>query len=725
MQDILLGRIGKDVAAYLDDIMIYTQKGSDHQLAVTSVLEMLSKHNLWLKPEKCEFSRPEVEYLGLLISCNCLRMDPAKVKAVTNWLEPQNVTELQRFIGFSNFYCRFINHFSGTARPLHDLKKAKTQFIWDNQCNAAFETLKTAFTTAPILKIADPYGPFVLECDCSDFALGAVLSQVCEKDKALHPVAFLSCLLIQSEKNYEIFDKELLAIFAAFKEWCHYLEGNPHRLKAIVYNDHQNLESFMTTKALTRRQARWAETLGCFDSEIVFRPGKKSSKPDALSHQTDLAPVNKDKLTFGQLLRPKNITDDTFAEVAEFDAYFQDESVELDDAKYWFQIDVLGVEPDAPDTREVKEIEHNASIIQKNRELTPLDERLQEMLQRPDTVSADGIIYTRGMMEVPSDEELKYAIFRSRHDCRLAGHLGRSRTLALVRRSFTWPLAKQFINRYVDGCASCQRAKPSTLQPFSPLDPLPILAGPWTDISYDMIMDLPPSNGFNSILTVVNCLTKMSHFVGCRKTMMASQLAELMLRNMWQLHGTPKTIVLDRGSIFTSQITRELNNRLGIWLQPSTTYHPHTDGQSEIANKAVELYLRHYVQYHQNDWEDLLAKAEFAYNNNHTSTGISPFRANYGFHPCFGGIPSAKQCIPAVKERLKQLASVQDKLRECLVEAQEAMKIQFNKGVRDTPRWQVGDEVWLNSKQISAARPCPNGFDRSPSLLKYPSRHIS
>jgi hypothetical protein len=228
IQDILLGQIGKDVAAYLDDIMIYTQRGANHQSAVTSVLETLSKHQLCLKPEKCEFSRAEVEYLGLLISCNRIQMDPGKVRSVTDWPAPRNVTELQRFIGFANFYRRFIDHFSKTTCPLHDLTKDKTPFRWDDTCDAAFEALKVAFTTAPILKIADPYRPFTLECDCSDFALGAVLYQVCERDGALHPVAFLSRSLIKSKQNYKIFDKELLAIVAAFKEWLHYLEGNLH-----------------------------------------------------------------------------------------------------------------------------------------------------------------------------------------------------------------------------------------------------------------------------------------------------------------------------------------------------------------------------------------------------------------------------------------------------------------------------------------------------------------
>ena len=117
MQDILLGRIGKDVAAYLDDIMIYTKQGLNHEEAVQAVLETLSKHTLWLKPEKCEFSRREVEYLGLLISCNRIRMDPSKVKAVSDWPPPQNVTELQQFVGFANFYRGFINQFPALQDP--------------------------------------------------------------------------------------------------------------------------------------------------------------------------------------------------------------------------------------------------------------------------------------------------------------------------------------------------------------------------------------------------------------------------------------------------------------------------------------------------------------------------------------------------------------------------------------------------------------------------------
>ncbi|WAQ88258.1 hypothetical protein PtA15_9A385 [Puccinia triticina] len=644
MQDILLGRIGKDVAAYLDEIMIYTQKGVEHEAAVSSVLDTLSKHQLWLKPEKCEFSRSEVEYLGLLISCNRVRMDPAKVTVVSEWPAPVTVTELQRFIGFANFYQRFIGDFSKITRPLHDLTRADIQFLWDGRCQEAFETLKTAFTTAPILKIADPYKPFLLECDCSDFALGAVLSQVCDKDNELHPVAYLSRSLIQAERNYEMFDKELLAIVAAFKEWRHYLEGNPNRLKAIVYTDHRNLESFMTTKSLTRRQVRWAETLGNFDFKIVFRPGRQSAKPDALSRRPDLAPTGEEKLTFGQLLKPENITPETFTAIAEMgpdyvevDDCFIDDSIDLQDADRWFEVDVMGVTHEE-DNREL--IPTDVELINSIRKATLKDQRLIQLIgQCQDTSGGteewcfkDGVLYRRGLIEVPADETIRTAIVQSRHDCRTAGHPGRARTLALVRRCFNWPSQKKFVNRYVDGCESCQRVKSSTQKPFGTLEPLPIPAGPWTDISYDLITDLPESNGSNSILTVVDRLTKMAHFIPCKKSTTADDLADLMLRYVWKLHGTPKSIVSDRGSVFVSQITKELSQRLGIRLQPSTAYHPRTDGQSEIANKSVETYLRHFIGYHQDDWEPLLALAEFSHNNNrHASTGISPFKANYGF----------------------------------------------------------------------------------------------
>jgi len=161
----------------------------------------------------------------------------------------------------------------------------------------------------------------------------------------LHPVAYLSQSLIKAERDYTIFDKELLAIIAAFKEWRHYLEGNPNRLHAIVYTDHRNLESFMTTKQLTCWQARWAETMGCFNFDIVFCPSEEASRPDALSRRPDLKFDEKDQLSFGQLLKPKNLRPNTFSAISAFDSLFEDKSIDIDNADHWFSVDVLNVDP--------------------------------------------------------------------------------------------------------------------------------------------------------------------------------------------------------------------------------------------------------------------------------------------------------------------------------------------------------------------------------------------
>jgi hypothetical protein len=704
--------------------MIYTGKGADHELAVDEILDVLEKHELWLKPEKCEFSKSEVEYLGLIISHNKIKMDPTKVKAVSDWPAPRTVSELQRFIGFANFYRRFIDQFSRITRPLHNLTKLKAQFLWDDKCEESFTILKAAFTSAPVLKIADPYKAFILECDCSDFALGAILSQRCEEDNEIHPVAYLSRSLAQAERNYEIFDKELLAIVASFKEWRHYLEGNPNRLDVIVYTDHRNLESFMTTKQLTRRQARWAETLGCFDFTIRFRPGQQGSKPDALSRRPDLAPHDDDKLTFGQLIRPENLVEDSFVKIDCLESWFEDENIDLNDAERWFEVDVLGIdEVDIGEDTEVSEepIYNDNIIIDKIREVTKDCPRLMEIIEAVENPIStkmkaamsrfkfsDGIVYQNNRIEVPDNKEIKHMILRSRHDGVLIGHPGRSKTLGLVRRCFTWPSMKSYVNKYVDGCDSCLRVKSSSLKPYGGLEPFPIPAGPWTDISYDLITKLPLSNGKDSILTVVDRLTKMAHFIPCQESMSSEELADIMVKEVWRLHGTPKTIVSDRGGVFISQTMKELNRRLGIRISPSTAFHPRTNGQSEIVNKSIEGYLRHFVSYRQDDWEYFIPTAEFAYNNrDHSSTGISPFKANFGYDANFGGIPLKEQCIPLVEERLKLLEKVQEELKECLEMSQEEMKIQFDKSVRSTPEWNIGDQVWLNNKNITTTRPSP------------------
>jgi len=213
------------VVVYLDDILIFMETEEEHEQAVQRVLEVLAEHKLFLCPEKCEFHRKWIEYLGLVISQNKVEMDSVKVAGVCDWPIPENQTDVQAFIGFVNFYRCFIQDFSTIARPLFDLTRSDKAWNWDTKEQEAFERLKTAVTTAPVLVLPQDSEPFHIEADSSDFASGAVLSQQLPREEKWHPVAFYSKSLSLVERNYKIHDKKMLAIIRALEEWRHFLEG--------------------------------------------------------------------------------------------------------------------------------------------------------------------------------------------------------------------------------------------------------------------------------------------------------------------------------------------------------------------------------------------------------------------------------------------------------------------------------------------------------------------
>ena len=180
------------VVVYLDDILIFTETVEEHQKVTWRVLELLAKHKLYLQPEKCEFEKTRIEYLGVIISHNSVEMDPIKVAGVKDWPAPKNKKEVQSFLGFVNFYRRFIQDFSHHVRPLFDLTRNDKPWTWGQAESEAFDKLKDIITSAPVLSSPDNSSPFCIEADSSDFATGAVLSQQSPKDNKWHPLAFYS-----------------------------------------------------------------------------------------------------------------------------------------------------------------------------------------------------------------------------------------------------------------------------------------------------------------------------------------------------------------------------------------------------------------------------------------------------------------------------------------------------------------------------------------------------
>ncbi len=236
-----------------------------HRQHVTEVLQRLRENNLFLKAEKCSFHQSSVKFLGYHIDQYGIKMDTGKVTAIRNWPIPTSIKELQHFLG-----------------PLTDLLKLKPKSLsWTPSATEAFNTLKETFICAPILVHPDPDKAFVVEVDASTTGVGAVLSQQQGTPAKLLPCAFFSRKLSPAERNYDIGNRELLAIKLALEEWRYWLEGAQQPF--VVLTDHKNLEYLREAKRLNPRQARWALFFTRFNFSISYRPGSRNLKVDALS----------------------------------------------------------------------------------------------------------------------------------------------------------------------------------------------------------------------------------------------------------------------------------------------------------------------------------------------------------------------------------------------------------------------------------------------------------
>jgi hypothetical protein len=277
MNSVLSGLTGSRCFVFLDDIVIYAKSLVEHDAKLREVFARLRKYNLKLQPDKCEFLRKEVNYLGHVISEEGCRPDPAKVTVVENFPRPENERQLKSFLGMIGYYRRFIPNFSRIAAPLHALLKKGAKFEWTMEQENAFQHLKDKITSKPILQYPDFTKEFILTTDASNQGLGAILSQG-EIGKDL-PVAYASRNLNNAEKNYSTTEKELLAIVWGIKHFRPYLYGR----KFKVASDHKPLTWIMSVKDPGSRLMKWRIQLEEYEYEIVYKKGSLNTNADALS----------------------------------------------------------------------------------------------------------------------------------------------------------------------------------------------------------------------------------------------------------------------------------------------------------------------------------------------------------------------------------------------------------------------------------------------------------
>ncbi|QRV96825.1 Retrotransposable element Tf2 protein [Ceratobasidium sp. AG-Ba] len=653
--------LGATVVVHMDNILIFSEKEEEHTEHVREVLRILRENNLYAKLAKCEFFVKKVIFLGLVITPEGISMEEEKIKAITEWNTPQKIMEVQAFLGFVNFYRRFIAEFSRIARPLHELTEKETKFEWSQECQQAFEEIKKRGYENPMLIHPDSDKPFILKTDALGVAIGAILSQQGE-DGYLHPIAYLSKSYNDAQRNCDTANKELLAIVESLKHWRIYLEGTI--LPITVFTDHRNLEQWKNAETFNQRHARWHMELASFNFEIHYQLGKMPTKPDALSRRHDHADIP----------NPEQI----MIAAEKFKGF-----------KANMELDIISM---------IRE------SLQKDESLTSLISSTQNKEDLPPSIKKqydkykwkEDLLWYEGQSVIPGNKEVKLAILEMHYDNPIAGHQGQARTLELMSRRYYWPAMKAQVNRFVESCEVCQQSK--GYKKFAHLKPLLIPQKPWEDIAYDFIVKLPESQGLDSILVVMDCFSQQAHFIPCLESTNTRGVADLFIQEVWKLHGLPQTTVSNRGSTFNSQFLRALYTKLGIGPKFSIAFHPETDGIMEQTNQWLEGFLRSFCNYRQDDRVRWLPIAEFCYNNKvNSATGKTAFETVYGMHPRWD-ITDLEVNTPNAANMANSMQEIWDKV---------IASMEFHKSKEDTPKheYKSGDKVWLVSQNVTTRQP--------------------
>jgi hypothetical protein len=276
MNSVFMSELDKFVVVFIDDILIYSKNKEEHAEHLRIVLSCLREHQLYAKFSKCEFWLDEVPFLGHVLSAEGVAVDPGKVKDILDWKPPISVHQVRQFLGMVGYYCRFIPDFSKVSKPITELLKNQTKFVWSPECNEAFETLKRSLTTAPVLAQPDIEKPFDVYYDSSGIDIGYVLMQ------EGRVIAYASRQLKRHEEHYPTHDLELVAIVHALKIWRHYLLGS----SCNIYTNHKSLKYIFTQSELNMHQRRWLELIKDYDLEVHYHPGKANVVADALSQKS-------------------------------------------------------------------------------------------------------------------------------------------------------------------------------------------------------------------------------------------------------------------------------------------------------------------------------------------------------------------------------------------------------------------------------------------------------
>lgn len=658
---------------YLDDLIIFGRSLAIHNQNLTDVFERLRKVNLKLNPTKCQFLKKEILYLGHLVSAEGVSPDPEKTKVLKKYPVPQNADEVRRFVAFCNYYRKFVPSFATITMPLNRLLKKDEPFVWDSECQNAFDYLKTALMTPPILQYPDfsNTNEFILQTDASDLAVGAVL---CNGN--MKPVAYASRPLNKAEKNYPVIQKELTAIVWAVKYFRPYLFGK----KFTIMTDHKPLIYLFGMRDPSSRLIKYRLILEEYDFKIEYVKGKDNVIADALSRvvitSDELKGIKEQVLAVTTRGQQRRMEENSKSEPAALDKNTdewpdQPRVVELL-RQPRDSIEIKLMEEEAIRRirkKENKVQERGCFVFLESKMLlcinlsfrlhfsraefaTKLKEFCEEINIRELCIVKNdkNDKFIKGLCsEIKSlkqwtgprlcvlkgveriyDEKVKQFILNDYHLLPTSGHAGMTRMANNIKRKYYWPGLEIDIRKYINKCEMCQKMKQGKYTK-QPLTITTTATSAFEKIFLDLVGPLDKDEYGNCYILTLQCeLTKYieAYPLPNKET---ETVANALVSNFILRFGIPKAIATDRGTEFISQVMEKMCSLLEIEKLMSTAYHHQSIGSLEIAHKHLGAFLRTYCTNTSYSWSHWLPFWCFSYNTCiNTQTKYTPFELVFG-----------------------------------------------------------------------------------------------
>ena len=701
MDTVLKGLQWQRCLVYLDDIIVFGKDFGETLANLTMVMERLKAAGLKLKASKCQWFKRSVKYLGHVVSARGIKCDPDKIQAVKDWPVPRSVTQVRQFLGFAAYYRKFISHFSETAQPLTNLTKKSVRFYWDEKCQYAFETLKQLLVAAPVLAYPTDEGDYVLDTDASNYAMGAVLSQVQNGEERV--IAYASQTLSHTQQNYCTTKKELLAVVTFVEHFRYYLYGRPFTIRT----DHASLRWLRNFKTADGMLARWLTKLERYNYTFVHRKGSQHTNADALSRiptrkcpRVDCTQCNRDvcpistELSAGPPESPNLIPD-------------QNEWLEewtLEELQNWQRADTaicqviewLESSQERPPWKDVVRLDNTTKALYSQWETLKMDNGVLCREWYPQGTGRGA----RSVLQVVAPSEIRQRLLQSLHNSPSGGHLGRTKTLLRVRQRFYWPHYKEDVIRWCKRCDVCARSKSGPVRKRAKLGHVPVGA-PLERVAIDIMGPLPQTdNGHEYLLVVGDYFTKWAEAYPLQDHT-AQTVADVLVEQFVSRYGLFRTLHSDQGREFESQLIAELCRLLRVKKTRTVPYNPKSDGLVERSNRTLKQMLSILVDENQFNWDDHIPYILMAYRASvHESTKCTPNllmlnrETNLPVDLLCGSPPETPECPVEYVEWVRQaMQHAFTFVRKNLQASTERHKTLYNQR-SGSPSFNAGESVW-------------------------------